>query len=129
MSAWTADLATGHPELDRDHRELMELIEQLREAAAAGDAKARLSHALDRFREHVQRHFPEEERDMEAAAYPALARHREAHRALTAMVSELAVKDAGGDTVLYSEVEQLAQALQRHIVLDDRAYAAHRRGR
>lgn len=123
MPALPQDLATGHPGIDRDHEELIAIIEDLREAAAAGDAKARLSHALDRFRDHVCRHFPEEERAMEAQGYPGLPQHREAHRALRQLVCELSAADSAGGTVLYSEVEQLAQALRRHIVLDDRAYA------
>ena len=123
MSRWTSDLATGNPSIDREHQELVEIVDQLKAAAAGGDQKARLSHALDTFRDHVLSHFPSEEREMEAKGYPGLPKHRQAHAVLTTLVVELVEKDNSGTTVLYSEVDQLAQALYRHILLDDKPFA------
>ncbi|MBN8526193.1 MAG: hemerythrin family protein [Planctomycetes bacterium] len=122
---WTSDLATGNPDIDRDHQELVEIIDQLKAAASGGDQKARLSNSLDRFRSHVLDHFPSEEREMEAKAYPGLAKHRVAHAALADQVLELVQKDNAGETVLFSEVEHLAQALYRHILLDDKPFALY----
>ncbi len=124
MTRWTSDLATGNLDIDREHQELVEIVDQLKAAAAGGDQKARLSHALDCFRDHVLRHFPNEEREMEAKGYPGLPKHRQAHAILSTLVIELVAKDTGGETVLYSEVDQLAQALYRHILLDDKPFAA-----
>jgi len=124
MTRWTSDLATGNPAIDRDHRELVDIVDQLKAAAAGGDQKAQLSHALDVFRDHVLRHFPAEEAEMEAKGYPGLAKHRQAHAVLSTLVVELVAKDSSGITVLYSEVDQLAQALYRHILLDDKPFAA-----
>lgn len=130
MSRWNSDLATGNPAIDKDHQELVEILEHLRGAAAAGDQKARLSHALDLFRSHVLAHFPAEEREMEAAGYPALAKHRVAHAHLTNLVIDLVGKDGAGEAVLYADVEQLGSALYRHILLEDKPFADHlRRGR
>lgn len=120
---WTSDLATGNPEIDREHQELVEIIDLLKAAASGGDQKARLSHALDQFRNHVLQHFPNEEREMEAKGYPGLAKHQQAHAFLTTQVIELVQKDNSGETVLFSEVDQLAQALYRHILLDDKPFA------
>ena len=124
MTRWTSDLATGNPAIDRDHQELVEIVDQLKAAAAGGDQKARLSHALDVFRGHVLSHFPSEEREMEAKGYPGLTKHRQAHAVLTNLAIDLVGKDNGGETVLYIEVDQLAQALYRHILLDDKPFAA-----
>lgn len=121
---WTSDLATGNPEIDRDHQELVAIMDQLQQAAAGGDQKARLSHALDRFRAHVLEHFPSEEREMEAKGYVGLMNHRRAHAFLADQVVALVQKDNSGATVLFSEVEQLAQALYRHILLEDKPFAA-----
>lgn len=121
---WTSDLATGNPDIDRDHQELVEIIDQLKAAASGGDQKARLSHALDQFRGHVLNHFPAEEAEMDAKSYPGLAKHHQAHALLADQVVELVQKDNNGDTVLFSEVDHLAQALYRHILLDDKPFAA-----
>ena len=121
---WTSDLATGNPDIDREHQELIGIIDQLKAAASSGDQKARLSHALDQFRGHVMDHFPAEEAEMDAKGYPNLAKHRLAHGQLTDQVVELVQKDNNGDTVLFSEVDHLAQALYRHILLDDKPFAA-----
>jgi len=124
MTRWTSDLATGNPAIDRAHLELVEIVDQLKAAAAGGDQKARLSHALDVFRDHVLRHFPSEEGEMEAKGFPGLPKHRQAHAVLTSVVVDLVAKDNSGTTVMYSEVDQLAQALYRHILLDDKPFAA-----
>lgn len=123
QSRWTSDLATGNPDIDREHQELIVIIDQLKAAASGGDQKARLSHALDQFRSHVIDHFPAEEREMEAKGYPGLAKHHAAHAFLTDQVVELVRKDNDGQTVLFAEVDQLAQALYRHILLDDKPFA------
>jgi hemerythrin-like metal-binding protein len=120
---WTSDLATGNPDIDRDHQELVAIIDQLKAAASGGDQKARLSHALDQFRGHVLNHFPAEEAEMEAKDYPGLNKHHQAHASLADQVVELVQKDNNGQTVLFSEVEHLAQALYRHILLDDKPFA------
>lgn len=121
---WTSDLATGNPDIDREHQELIEIIDQLKAAASGGDQKARLSNALDQFRGHVLNHFPAEEAEMQTSGYPDLAKHSQIHAQLTDQVVELVQKDSTGDTVLYSEVDHLAQALYRHILLDDKPFAA-----
>ncbi len=122
-SRWNADLETGNATIDREHRELVEVVDQLKAAAAAGDEQAQVSHALDLFRSHTMQHFPGEEREMDAARYPGLARHAEAHRRLTDLVVELVQKQNNGETVLYSEVDQLATTLYRHILIDDKPFA------
>lgn len=121
---WNADLETGIPSIDREHRELVEVVDHLTAAAAAGDEQAQVSHALDTFRAHTMQHFPSEEREMDAKAYPGLAKHADAHRRLTDLVVDLVVKQNNGQTVLYAEVEQLANALYRHILLDDKPFVA-----
>lgn len=120
---WTADLETGIPSIDREHRELVEVVDHLRAAAAAGDEQAQVSHALDAFRAHTMQHFPGEEREMAAHRYPGLDKHAASHRSLSELVVALVVKQNSGQTVLYSEVDELAKALYRHILLDDKPFA------
>jgi len=121
---WTADLETGDPAIDREHRELIELLDRLQEAAAAGDQQAQVSHALDQFRAHTIEHFPHEERAMDAARFPGLARHAAVHARITDLMVELVQKQNNGETVLYSEIEQLGATLYRHILLDDKPFAS-----
>ena len=122
-SRWNPDLETGVASVDQEHRELIALIDQLRDAAVAGDQQAQTSHALDLFRSHTMAHFPNEEREMDAVRYPALAKHADAHRRLTDLVVDLVQKQNNGEMVLFSEVEQLATTLYRHILLDDKPFA------
>lgn len=122
-SRWNADLETGNPTIDQEHRELVAVVDQLKAAAVAGDQRAVVSNALDLFRAHTMQHFPGEEREMDAVRYPGLAKHAEAHRRLTDLVVELVQKQNNGETVLYAEVDQLATTLYRHILLDDKPFA------
>jgi hemerythrin-like metal-binding protein len=128
-SRWTDDLATGNAHIDADHKGLFALVDQLKDAAASGDRKAVVSHALDVFRSHVADHFPMEEGEMAAKGYPGLDHHIAAHRSLGDLVVDLIQRDNQGQTILYSEVEHLAQALYRHILIEDKPYAAFVNGR
>ncbi len=78
LDLWRPDLATGIPEVDAQHRELLERIAALYAAARHGDT----SHAPESlaYRErYAAEHFAAEERAMAALAYPALAEHAALH--------------------------------------------------
>jgi hemerythrin-like metal-binding protein len=126
---WNDELATGDPEVDREHQELFALVDELKDAASAGNAKARVGHYLDRFREHIAGHFPHEEAAMEAAGYPALGRHRESHARIADALGRMLVELQDGQAVLFADVAAFGNLLYRHVLLEDKGYADHQRKR
>lgn len=90
---WRAALAVGHPELDRQHRELFARAQRLVDALARGD-RAEVERQLEFLGGYVLEHFTAEEQVMSASGYPGRGVHKAEHdrfvrdyRALRALVA------------------------------------------
>jgi hemerythrin len=84
------DLTTGIPEIDRQHGELLEQIDELGEAARTGDLPL-AENVLAYLERYAATHFATEERFMLAYGYPDLEAHWSLHMAFA---SELARRKA-----------------------------------
>lgn len=91
---WTEDLAVGHPEIDRQHRELITRFNNFLDACHQRKGKESLLELLGFLDSYVDEHFRQEERLMEQHAYPELPAHRAQHeefrRRLALLQDELA---------------------------------------
>ncbi len=100
---WTEELALGNATMDDTHREF---VARLNAVAAAPDAE--ILACLDAFVAHTEEHFAEEERWMEATAFPPLGCHRGEHENVLEIAREVRRRVAAGD-LQYSR--KLAAAL------------------
>ena len=100
---WSDALHLGHAGMDDTHREFVELLNRLSEAAE-GDLLAR----LNEFIAHTEAHFGQEEAWMEAMRFPPLACHRTEHEGVLEIMREVRKRIAGGEPH-YGEV--LARAI------------------
>jgi len=123
-------VATGIPEIDRQHRELLVQIAELGEAARTGDlplAEDVLSY-LERF---AAEHFATEQRFMLAFGYPDLGAHRSLH---VAFASELARRKAryaahrSAATLLSDLSQWMDRWLNEHLLVEDAEMARFIRG-
>lgn len=73
---WTPALEVGHPDIDADHRILVDLVNQL--AAATGTIDMALAN-LDALLSHAAAHFGREEALMQEIAYQQTSRHAKEH--------------------------------------------------
>jgi hemerythrin len=138
--AWPADFATGVPEIDAQHRELLEHVARLRDVMEK-DPPA-VGRALDFLGDYAVGHFEAEERLMEHHAYPDAQVHREAHAAFVRAFGRLRFDyDLDGLTEGLSELIggwvidwlkhhtlEMDQALGRFILASGRAQAVPRGG-
>jgi hemerythrin len=116
---WLEDFETGIPQVDTQHRRLVEIANNLHSFQAS---PARLRGALEDLMAYTQYHFALEERLMESVQCPGLADHRVAHEALAAQVTELW---GCRDTVPFTQVLDLLMAwLLNHILICDRELRA-----
>lgn len=76
--AWSDDLDTGIPELDAQHRVMVEHVNRLYQAAAAEDSKELVA-AMDALIECLQEHFEFEEKVLEMIQFAGLEDHSETH--------------------------------------------------
>jgi hemerythrin-like metal-binding protein len=120
---WTGLFETGLPEVDQQHRRLVELVNQLgRDADSA--TPERVDHALQALAEYTVYHFQCEEAIMAAAAVaPAHAdRHRDTHRRFVGQVGEWLERRRNHEPIsLRHLLDFLANWLIFHILGDDQS--------
>jgi hemerythrin len=118
-------LETGIAEIDEQHRELFRCVARVRDAAFSAD-DSELDRTISFLREYVDFHFRAEERFMEVNRFPDLARHRQEHLSLFAVVVEIETEHRrlGGCTDSLARVERfLSDWLRTHIGVTDQAMA------
>lgn len=77
-----ATMSTGVELVDQQHRQLIDMTNQLEEAARQGRAKHEVDRMLNFLGDYVQQHFSAEERVMAERHCPALEQNKKAHAAL-----------------------------------------------
>lgn len=80
MIMWDDSMTTGVPELDVQHKELLNRFNELVNALARGEGREETGKMLDYLQFYAQWHFGREERCMEEYRCPAAAANKEAHR-------------------------------------------------
>lgn len=122
MSAWNATFAIGHTDIDRDHRELFELLEMARSYDKIGDKEFTLK-VLKNLELYAKRHFDLEEGLLEIAGYPGLNAHKAQHAAFTKTVAKFRSEFATGSLDgIAGVISFLQEWLTQHILVQDKAY-------
>jgi hemerythrin len=124
---WTAALAVGHPQIDREHQELFRRAGALFEAMGKGD-RAEVTLLFEFLREYVVEHFGIEERLMRESAFPGYAVHKAAHERFVREYEDLRrLLDAAGPTsaIALRVRTWLVDWLNGHIPVTDGALARH----
>jgi len=122
---WDEGLSVGNSLIDRDHQELIELVNSLHQAASDGREAALIGRILDNLLSYTQEHFQREEMLMEYINYPDQLAHKALHKKLIAQV--LVLQEAlnkGAHTVARDTAELLRFWLTHHIHRNDRQLAA-----
>jgi len=103
---WRKDYELGIGAIDHEHRELIELINEMH-AALGGDASPEAAvNFLGELYTQVSGHFALEERMMRDAGYDEVEAHREEHEELLDSIREL--MDAYGEDASFDFGDRLA---------------------
>jgi hemerythrin len=89
MFEWKAQLDTGIPEIDRQHRELVRLLAELFAAMQEGAGQRVVERTLASLSDYALTHFAAEEQLMCEHAYPKADQHRAEHAMFTRKIDEL----------------------------------------
>lgn len=119
--AWEDRYRIGVEPIDRQHRRLVEMIDELYAAMYAGEGRSALEKTMDALLEYTGEHFAAEERLMVLHGYPELDEHRRIHRRMREHV--LALKGRCDDGELAGPVQIinfLKNWLAKHILGTDR---------
>jgi hemerythrin len=123
---WDKTLSVDVPEIDEDHRRLVDLYNILNHAVAEDDSPEYIAAVTDELIACTVWHFRHEERLMLRYGYEGLAEHRAEHEDLIASARELQqrLQDAGR-SVSNQEVEFLERWLVGHIFGADMKLGAY----
>ncbi|MDI3280784.1 MAG: bacteriohemerythrin, partial [Bacillota bacterium] len=76
---WTEDLATGVTQIDDQHKELIERVNQLLAACSEGRGKEEVGRTLNFLSDYIVFHFGTEEKYMTQYDYPGYNSHKAQH--------------------------------------------------
>jgi hemerythrin-like metal-binding protein len=123
IAQWSDQLSLGIPEIDGQHRGLLEIINELWDAIVAKADMQRVTHILNELELYTHAHFTAEEALMRVEDYPSFRAHREEHKRFINQVASAKTKLAGGEFLGLDLLRYLTDWLVKHIQGGDKDYA------
>lgn len=122
---WGTQLETGVRSIDRQHEELIELLNELDAACAAGTEGAMLDDVLARLNTYIIFHFGTEEALMAELehANAHVEAHQQQHRAFVEHIAVMRRAPTDGPGALHGLLSYLQDWLLSHILQTDRTLA------
>jgi len=121
---WNNSMSVGNPAIDQDHRTLIQYVNEMHSAMAAGKGKEIVGNILTKLVKYTQEHFGREEIIWKAGGYVDFDRHKQAHADLLRTVAEFKGKFDKGAVLLTLDVMNfLRDWLTNHILKADKAAA------
>ncbi|MBI5006820.1 MAG: bacteriohemerythrin [Nitrosomonadales bacterium] len=118
---WSSDLDTGIEVIDKQHRRIVDYLNELNSANSSGDLEA-TNHVLNELVDYTITHFAFEEELQERAGYPFLKAHKRVHEIFTKRVAEFQKRASVGENVAPELLSMLKIWLVNHIKGDDADY-------
>jgi hemerythrin-like metal-binding protein len=124
LLTWTERWSVGVPEMDKDHRILINLINQLTQAFSAPESNWVVGSVLNSLWDYTAYHFNREEALLRAANFPGASEHAHRHVSLKAQVREwLDSYQNDPDSVDPRELQiSLRGWLMNHVLGEDMRY-------
>jgi len=110
---WADVMSVKDERMDADHKQLVNLINELYEAMWRDQAAPVIQICLDSLKQYVQYHFQAEEELMAEASYPGLSSHKAIHGKFIESLADMEKRWQDGDPEV---VEQLMDMLQGWLV-------------
>ncbi|WP_337996732.1 methyl-accepting chemotaxis protein [Oleispirillum naphthae] len=130
LMVWNRDVECGVPQIDDDHKTLMQLMNAVYAGMMSGEGAGDAAALLEKVDGLLAEHCAEEEALMVRTAYAQTAGHRRAHREMLERLQAIRRDVQAGRTEAGREVfEQLAAYLRDHMLKADVALADHAMGR
>jgi len=124
LFVWDAKYSVDINEIDRQHKRLFGLFNELYEAMQEGHADDVIDNVLSRIVDYTAYHFETEEKLFAQYGYHDAAAHRAEHAKLTEQVTTLVQKLEAGDVhVSLATLKLLSDWLNNHILGSDQKYA------
>lgn len=123
---WESKYSVGIATLDAQHKNLVDIINQLHEAMRLGKANQELNPVLDRLVEYTNTHFRAEEHLLQTNGYPTLADHKKIHGSMVGQITDLKAKMQKSSVGMSITVSNFLKTwLTDHIMVEDKKYGAY----
>ncbi len=120
---WTSELSIGNKNIDKDHKKLIEVFNDLVDLIALNKSREEFAKILSKMTDYSLEHFRKEEAYMEQFNYPELKEHREYHNDYTLKVAMYNFNFLGPGSPDPKEIiEFLGKWWRNHILNIDRQY-------
>lgn len=98
LMTWDSSLDVGVADMNREHQQILDLMNKIYDAREAGDTGASIITLVDRLAQVTVDHFRDEEAYMEKTGYAGLASHKLIHKDLLEKFTGFAdeIKACGG---------------------------------
>ncbi|MEZ0337630.1 MAG: bacteriohemerythrin [Aquificaceae bacterium] len=124
----TEDLLTGVEEMDKDHAELVSMLNHTYQLLYEGKKQEAEKFFQEKILWYVDYHLTREEKFMESIGYPERERHRKAHENFRRVITDLAKHIETGNPNAFKEALALAWGwLAGHIGKVDKRYGEYAR--
>jgi hemerythrin len=108
---WKQSYDTGLKQIDRDHRMILELANDLYTVTNSDTDRAAVLRSCRKIVEFTEQHFSREEKYMQGCAYPGIEKHRQEHARLQEeaqrLLLRLEMNAPGSATGLYHVLREL----------------------
>ncbi len=121
---WDDRFLLGIEEIDKQHKELVKLLEEFGKMLAKGDRQSAIDFLLSKVKDYIEFHFTYEEAFQESIGYPELEQHKKAHQIFVKEYEKVLELLNKGDEKAVRELNAfLIGWLFTHIDKTDRKYA------
>jgi hemerythrin-like metal-binding protein len=123
---WKDSFNIGSPEIDRQHRSFLEMLNEYYDSTSGGTKDNIGRELIQKLKNYAAMHFRYEEDLMQSMGYKDVEKQREQHRYFESLVSDLESAPSSGRTeALKSSLSFLRDWFLSHILEEDRKFIPH----
>ena len=120
---WNQELSSGIEAIDRQHHQILHLLEQLVIANKSSDNKERLINSLEEFNKAIQEHFDFEEALLAESGFRDLKRHKAGHEEIAETLNSITMSVMFDDSDISSEmINRVIRWFEEHLTSEDTRY-------
>jgi hemerythrin-like metal-binding protein len=121
---WESKYEFGIPEMDKQHRKWLEILNNFYDGVSKGDLKDKMLLLVDEALKYTKYHFDEEEKFLAKLNYPNIAEQKKMHQAIIATLTNYKKEISGNKNILSMAVtNELKKWFKDHILIEDMKYA------
>lgn len=125
---WADDLVIDNGQIDQDHRQLVDLVNELHTATSQGRGQEIVARILDDLVRYTVEHLRREEQLMASLNFPNLVQHKLGHDKFMEEIRDLKKKYDGGSVTVASQLSMaLRDWLSLHIRRNDKEILTFRK--